>query len=156
MKKNIYIYFLLLFLSACQSAQIDKTVEPSLIDDGCVDKFEPINNQQATAPVLSLSEQSDGLFLSKNDKDYWTILVKADEKGKIPTKLTYHISAICVVRVSVIRKEDPIVRPKTTMTFRENIRESIVIDDLKIGEAVTVLMEYVGGDPTCYNVALTQ
>ena len=66
MKKNIYIYFLIFLLSACQSAQVGETVEPSLIDDGCIDKFEPANNQQATAPLLSLSEQSDWLFLSKN------------------------------------------------------------------------------------------
>jgi hypothetical protein len=156
MKNIIYTCFLLLFLSACQSTQVEETIQPSFDEDSCIDKFESVNNQQATAPAFPLSAQSDWLFLSKNDKDYWTLTVKADEKGKIPTKLTYSISAVCVVRVSVIRKEDPIVRPKTMMTFRQNISESIVIDDLKIGETVTVLMEYVGGEPTCYNLSLTQ
>jgi hypothetical protein len=155
MKNYIYICFLI-FLSACQSAQVDETVQPSLMDDNCTDKFEPVNNKQMTAPTLSVSEQSDWLFLSKNDRDYWAITIKAVNKGKIPTKLTYQLSTVCTVRVSIIRKDDPIVRPKTTMTFRNNITESITIDDLKINEVITVLVEYIGGEPTCYNLAMSQ
>ena len=61
---------------------------------------------------------------------------------------------MCAVRVSVIRKNDPVVRPKTTMTFRTYLSESITIEDLKIDEVITVLIEYIGGEPTCYHLGL--
>jgi hypothetical protein len=153
MKKNSYIFLLSLFLTACQSIKMEE-VEPVVMDDNCVNTFEPVNNQETNAPKLDFSEQSDWLFLSKKDRDYWKISVKMDKKGKKPTKLLLEIGGVCTTRISIIRANNAIVRPFTFMTFRSNTSTKIDIDDADISGIITVLIEHVAGESTCYNLTL--
>jgi hypothetical protein len=153
MKKNSYIFLLFLFLTACQSVKMEE-VEPIVMDDNCVNTFEPVNNQETNAPKLDFSEQSDWLFLSKKDHDYCKTSIKADKKGHKPTKLLCQISGVCTTRISIIRANNALVRPFTLMTFRTNTSVKIDIDDAEIGEIITVLIEHIAGESTCYSFAL--
>jgi hypothetical protein len=154
MKKNSCLFLSFVFLIACQSTNVENTVEPTLIDDYCINTFEPINNQEIHAPEVDFSEQSDWLFLSKKDVDYWKTSVKMDKKGKIPSKMLLQIGGVCTTRLSIIRTNNGIVRPFTFMTFRSYTSTKIDIDNPEIGEIITVLLEHVAGESTCYNLTL--
>lgn len=154
MKTHCYVYLFLLFFTACQSAEVVETVEPAPTDDTCWDKFEPVNNQRATAPMLLSSGQWAGLFLSKNDQDYWRISVKANEKGKIPTKISYHIGSMSTIEITTLHQDTIVANPKTTMTFRNDTYETIDIGKRQIGDTLTVHIRHKAGTATCYTLQL--
>lgn len=152
MKKYSYL-FLFFFMIACQSVKVEE-IEPIVMDDNCMDTFESINNEEMTAPELDFAQQSEWLFLSKKDHDYCKTSIKADKKGHKPTKLLCQISGVCTTRISIIRANNALVRPFTLMTFRSNTSVKIDIDDAEIGEIITVLIEHIAGESTCYSLVL--
>ena len=118
--------------------------------DACMDKFEQMNNRMETAPILAIDQQSEWFSLPINDNDYWLIVLKANSKGQVPTHITYDISNVSTIDITVLNKGKLVAGPQTTMAFRNNIRETIDISDRTIGDTLVVKMHNSSGTATCY------
>ncbi|MBL7814693.1 MAG: hypothetical protein JNL70_06780 [Saprospiraceae bacterium] len=148
---TFYVVCSILVLASCQKSDPIEVQEDNQ-EGKCTDIFEQLNDRIETAPILIMTENSEWLSLLKNDNDYWRIVVKSSTKNKVPTQITYDISEPSNIVVAVMRKDTLVSSPKTTMTFRNNIREVIDIPDMKIGDTLTVQMRYISGTPTCYSL----
>ena len=148
MKKSLnYLFAFLLFNIGCQ-----ETIDPPLSEtDNCSDAFEFTNNKLSTA---TWQPQSEWIDLAVKDKDFWRIKVKANDKGVLPTKVTYTLLDPAHVYVIVWRQDTVLAGPQTAHTYRPDISNYLLLPDLKEGDILTFQINLASDKRTCYAVKL--